>query len=152
LPITLFNVLLGTLLVIASAPLLLRRSLHEHETVPRPTLWAYVAGGVIGLLSGLTGMGGGVLLAPLLIYSRWSDTRTATGLSAAFIFLNSVVALLGHWSAGNGLPTHWMLYALGAVLGGAMGAHLGSRYFSVLVIRRLLGLILLAGGLRLIAV
>src|ERR1035437_9784797 len=73
LPITIFNEVLGTLLLIASVPLLLRIPLLKQDTSPPSVPTACFAGGVIGLLSGLTGMGGGVLLAPLLICCRWYD-------------------------------------------------------------------------------
>jgi len=150
LPPTLFNGALGALLIVASMPLLMRPQQSEHSTASPSVALAFLAGGLIGLLSGLTGMGGGILLAPLLIYCRWYDTRTTAGISGAFIFLNSVVALLGHLSTGRGMPTHWVLYALATVLGGFIGAQLGSRHLPVSVIHRLLGAILLLGGMKLI--
>lgn len=150
LPVVIFNAVLGTLLLIASIPLLLRRSRLEQGFTPPSLPWACLAGGVIGFLSGLTGMGGGILLAPLLIYCRWSDTQTAAGISAAFILLNSVIALAGFCSAGNSLPTEWFFYALAAVSGGAIGAQLGSRHLPVPVIHRLLGTILFLAGVKLL--
>jgi uncharacterized membrane protein YfcA len=145
----LFNGVLGSLLVIASISLLLRRPQPEQATVAPSVPWVLLTGGVIGLLSGLTGMGGGILLAPMLIYCRWYDTRTIAGISGAFIFLNSIVALLGLFWAGQSLPMHWGLYALAAVSGGFIGAQLGSRSIPVPIIHRLLGAILLLGGLKL---
>jgi uncharacterized protein len=142
-----FNGVLGSLLLIASLPLLLRHPQPEQGSTPPSIPLALLTGSVIGLLSGLTGMGGGILLAPMLIYCRWYDARTIAGISGAFIFLNSIVALLGLFFAGQRLPMHWVLYALAAVSGGFIGARLGSRYISVPVIHRLLGAILLLGYL-----
>lgn len=150
LPATTFNLVLGVLLVIASWPFLFRRKGPEPETVPPPPPLAMAAGAAIGLLSGLTGMGGGVLLAPVLIHCGWCGTRAAAGVSSGFILLNSVVALAGYWSAGHALPAQLPLYAVAAVLGGAFGAQLGARHLSVPAIHRLLGVVLLVAGIRLV--
>lgn len=151
LPLSFFNVILGSLLLIAGIPLIRKKvkTLESQISPPHPAI-GMLAGGTIGLLSGLTGMGGGVLLAPLLLYCRWCDTRTTAGFSSSFILLNSLVALVGHWSAGAGLPAEWSYYALAAVFGGALGAELGCRYLSEATIRRLLGAILVLAGCRLI--
>lgn len=150
LPAGVFDLLLGVLLVVAAMPLLLRRPGPQIAPRPVPRLWAIAAGGCIGLVSGLTGMGGGVLLAPLLLYLHWASARTAAAMSAVFILINSAMALLGHVTVAERLPAHLIWFALAAVGGGYLGAHLGSKHFSAVMIRRLLGVTLLIAGLKLV--
>jgi uncharacterized protein len=152
LPFRSFNLILGALLLIAGLPMIGRRRPHgiTAPRAPHPLL-AMSAGGTIGLLSGLTGMGGGVLLSPLLLYCRWCHVREASGFASTFILLNSLVALAGYWTTGSALPADWSLLALSAVFGGAIGAELGCRYLSEAAICRLLGVVLVIAGARLIA-
>lgn len=150
LPVAVFNRLLGVLLLLAGVPFF-RGKAPDSATISPPSLPSAMAvGGAIGLLSGLTGMGGGVLLTPLLLYRRWAEVRTAAALSAVFIFINSLVALLGRLSASPQLPPELPWLALAAVLGGALGAQLGSRWLAAEVIVRILGVTLVIAGLRLL--
>lgn len=150
LPTPLFNRLLGSLLLVAALPLFLRRDRPELSVTPPRFPQALLAGGAIGLLSGLTGMGGGVLIAPLLIHRRWARPQTAAGLSSVFILINSAAALLGHLGASTDLPPHLPLLAVIAIGGGALGAQLGSVHLSATAIRRLLGSVLVLASLRLL--
>jgi len=152
LPAGVFNLVLGVLLLAAGLPFFMRKTGHEPHVVPLPCIPAVLAGGVIGLLSGLTGMGGGVLLAPLLLYCNWTSIRTAAAVSAVFIFVNSAMALLGHLTIAGQLPAELSWFALAAVLGGAIGAQLGNRHLPVGIIYRVLGAILMIAGLKLVCV
>lgn len=119
---------------------------------PVQTHWLLLAGAVLGLLSGLTGVGGGIFLSPLLLLLRWADTRTTAGVSAAFILLNSVAGLLGVlMSTAPTLPDALPLWALAAVIGGTIGAGYGSRRFNNSTLRRVLALVLAIAGLKMIA-
>ena len=150
LPVAVFNRLLGVLLLLAGVPFFRGKPPAPATISPPSAVGAMAAGGVIGLLSGLTGMGGGVLLTPLLLYRRWAEVRTAAALSAVFIFVNSLMALLGRLSAAPHLPADLPWLALAAVVGGALGAQLGSRWLPVAVIVRILGVTLVIAGLRLL--
>jgi uncharacterized membrane protein YfcA len=115
-----------------------------------PSFWILsLLGSGLGLVSGLTGTGGGIFLSPLALFLGWSRTRQTAAISAWFIFFNSAAGLLGGVSRLDplsGIPEPWsnpMLSLIGAaVLGGVLGSHLGSRRFSVVWIRRLLALTL----------
>lgn len=93
-------------------------------------LAALSTGGVVGLVSGLTGVGGGVFLAPVLIVVGWTTAKQAAGLSAPFIFVNSVVALAGTLWAGERITADFGLYALAAVAGAIAGVLIGHRFLS----------------------
>src|SRR5690606_35064194 len=117
-----------------------------------PRVVALAAGAVIGLLSGLTGVGGGIFLSPLLVLAGWADIRTAAGVSAAFILVNSGAGLLGQALQGAGLPPFLPVLAVAAVAGGWIGAELGSRRLPAPAIQRLLGVVLTVAGLKMLVV
>jgi uncharacterized protein len=123
-----------------------------------PVLWPFLLasvptayiGGYLTLPAGVFDLLLGVLLAPLLLYLHWASARTAAAMSAVFILINSAMALLGHVTVAERLPAHLIWFALAAVGGGYLGAHLGSKHFSAVMIRRLLGVTLLIAGLKLV--
>jgi uncharacterized membrane protein YfcA len=81
---------------------------------------------------------------------RWARTKTASAVSALFILVNSTAGLLGDITGTRQLPFFALPLTLCAVVGGSVGAHFGSRRFSPLIIKRLLGVVLIVAGLKLI--
>jgi uncharacterized membrane protein YfcA len=123
----------------------LTREIHS------PPLWAaIVAGAAIGFLSGLTGVGGGIFLSPLLLYTGWAETRSASGVAAPFILVNSIAGLLGHLSSVAHLPANIPVWGAAAVVGGWIGASYGSRRAPAPALRQLLSLVLVVAGAKLI--
>ena len=121
------------------------------EYAPRiPTGAAIGAGAAIGLLSGLTGTGGGVFLSPLLLFTGWAGLRETAGLSAVFILVNSVAGLLGHLAGMRFLPAALPLWMAAAGIGALVGTGIGSRKLPPPALRRLLALVLLLGAARLV--
>jgi uncharacterized protein len=102
------------------------------------------------LLSGLTGTGGGIFLSPLLMFMGWAETRQASGLSAAFILVNSAAGLLGNVSSVGALPNSILILAPAAMVGGWIGAGYGSKNMASTNLRRLLAVVLIIAGLKLI--
>jgi uncharacterized membrane protein YfcA len=116
-----------------------------------PPLWAAIMTGLaIGFLSGLTGVGGGIFLSPLILYAGWAETRATSGLAAPFILVNSIAGLLGHFSSVSQLPANIPIWGAAAVLGGWIGASYGSRRAPAPVLRQLLSLVLIVAGTKLI--
>ena len=109
-----------------------------------------VAGAAIGLLAGLTGTGGGIFLTPLLVLAGWTGTRDASGLSGAFILVNSVAGLAGLLTGGVSLPAALPAWIAAVAAGGLIGAWLGAARFSVLMLRRALALILVLAAAKLV--
>jgi hypothetical protein len=67
------------------------------------------------LLSGLTGLGGGMFLSPLLLFFKWSETKAISGVAVAFILVNSISGLFGILLKSPILPSalhYWMLAAV----------------------------------------
>lgn len=118
---------------------------------PPSRLVLLAAGSGLGLLSGLTGVGGGIFLSPLLLLNRWAETKIVSGTSAAFILVNSISGLIGvATSASTSISTALPVWALAALAGGYIGAELGSRRLANPTIRRLLALVLLIAGVKMI--
>jgi uncharacterized membrane protein YfcA len=101
-------------------------------------------------LSGLTGVGGGVFLAPTLIWLGWASPRQAATLSSPFILANSALALIGVLFVGQLPSPHSSLYAIAALIGAAVGTAVGLRWLSQTATRLVLAAILLAAGIQLV--
>lgn len=108
------------------------------------------SGGAIGLLSGLTGTGGGIYLGPLLVLTGWVSAGMLSGTTAAFNLVNSGAALAGNLINVGSLPAAFPVWAVAALAGGYIGATTGSRRLGGMTTQRLLGVILMIAGLRLL--
>jgi len=123
----------------------------EPHRIGLPRLPAMlVSGAGIGFLSGLTGVGGGIFLSPLMLLFAWAETRVVSGVAAAFILVNSISGMLGQLAKGATLPPALPLWALAALIGGLIGAELGSRRLGKPALKRLLAVVLLVAGLKML--
>lgn len=150
-PLSAYIPLLGAVLIAAGFSLLTHRGAIDDFALRPPRVGlALVAGAVLGLLAGLTGIGGGVFLSPLLLFLRWVPVKTTGGIAAAFIVLNSLAGLAGLGSRMTGVE--WRLFALALPAGGAalLGTHLGARRWSATAFGRVLALVLVFAGGRLL--
>jgi uncharacterized membrane protein YfcA len=151
----LYKKLVGLVLLFAAAGMALTaRRAAEADTgraKPHvPTVPAVGIGAAIGLLSGLTGTGGGIFLSPVLLFAGWAETRAASGLAAPFILGNSIAGLAGNVSRLASVPSTPPLW-IGAVLVGAViGSELGNRRLPTLFLRRALSVVLIIAGFKLI--
>ena len=157
LPPASYQTLLGLVLVVAAAGVFRTARLAEIDDAswqPRNIPWlpALLAGAVIGTLSGLTGTGGAIFLTPLLLFMHWARTRDASGISVAFVWINSVLGLAGVWKATSTLPPALPYWLLVVALGALIGTQLGIRKVPVRGLRYLLTVVLLiAAGKLLLA-
>lgn len=123
----------------------------QRTELRSPPLWAVVvAGATIGFVSGLIGVGGGIFLTPLILFCRWSDTKTAAAVSAPFIVVNSAAGLLGHAGSLHNLPATWPWLALAAAAGGLLGSRWGSHLARPAQLRPALALVLLVASVKLV--
>jgi hypothetical protein len=131
------------------------RSAHQHERalVNAPSIaLRLMVGAALGFLSGLTGVGGGIFLSPLLLLLGWAPIRKISGISAAFILVNSIAGLLGVMQNKFTIPTALPWWAMAAVVGGWIGAEYGSRRFGNPAIKKLLALVLAIAGVKMMLV
>ncbi len=152
LPGQFYRPLVGVILIIAGIRFLLPQQLTTNQEPRDPPIIAGIAfGALVGLLSGLTGTGGGIFLSPILLFAGWSDTRTASGVAAVFILCNSIAGLLGNLAIVKALPADLAIYAPAVVLGAVIGTTFGIR-FAVPTILKALGAVLIIAGCKLIGV
>jgi len=148
----LYFLLTGLLLIVAAIILVAKRT---RKCVDEPRVEASLATTVIGagagLLSGVSGVGGGVFVAPLLITLGIASARRTAGVSAPFILANSVVGFVGTFLAGQRVTSEVGWYAAAAMLGSIAGTTIGLRWMSDRSTRFVLAAILLVGGLRLLS-
>ena len=140
----------GVVLLLAGAATILRRHLAAAPDRETPLWGAVIAGAYVGLISGLTGVGGGVVLAPMLIALRWASPKQTAALSAPFILANSIVGSVGVSLAGQLPSSHLVLYAAAALGGAVVGTAIGLRWLSQTATRFVLAGILLAAGVQLL--
>jgi uncharacterized protein len=110
---------------------------------------AFLAGMVIGFLSGIIGIGGGILLSPLLLLLRWSTAHEAAAISALFILVNSAAGLLGLKDLSPLGEPQLIGWLIAAVTGGLVGAWLGAARSSDLRLRQVLAVVLLFASFKL---
>ena len=152
LPGQFYRPLVGTILIVAGVRFLWPKESTTNQELRDPPIAAGIVLGVlVGLLSGLTGTGGGIFLSPILLFAGWSDTRTASGVAAVFILCNSIAGLLGNVAIVKALPADLPIYAAAVLLGAVIGTTLGIR-FAVPAILKALGAVLIIAGAKLIGV
>ncbi len=128
-----YRAAVGAILMFAAVRLFLSAMKRDQpKTMRAPILVALTAGAAIGLLSGLTGTGGGIFLSPLLLLAHWAEVRECAGVSAAFVLINSIAGLAGNLASVNHLPEQLSYLVIAAVCGGIIGSELGSRHLRLL--------------------
>ena len=150
LPVPVYKSIVGLVLLYSAVRLFFSAGTADtRKATPVPIWIALLLGAAIGLLSGLTGVGGGIFLSPILLLVGWAKTKETSGVAAAFILVNSVAGLLGHISAVSYVPPDITYWAPAALIGGWIGTELGTRFLPVTGIRRWLSVVLVLAGLKL---
>jgi hypothetical protein len=150
-----YKILVGVVLLYAAVQLWRSgKSGEEMRAVREPPLgWAMAIGAAMGLLAGLTGVGGGIFLSPLLLMLGWAGTKQTSAVAAPFILVNSIAGLAAVFVArGATLPTYVWILAAAVLVGGWLGAEYGSRRFANPVVRRVLAVVLALAGGKMISV
>ncbi len=150
-PGNLYRPLVGAALLLAALRFFhtARRSDYSPHPAPPPFALAGI-GAALGLLSGMTGIGGGVFLSPLLIFLRWASVQITSGVAAAFILVNSAAGLAGQLTRTVTLSPWMALWAVAAITGGYAGAALGSRRLQAPAMQRLLGVVLMIAAVKML--
>jgi uncharacterized membrane protein YfcA len=150
LPTTAYKIVVGLVLLYAAWQLwwTARRGEELRPAREIPIAVAFLIGGALGVLSGLTGVGGGIFLSPLLLLLGWAGTKQTSAVAAPFILVNSLAALAAGLVKNPEMPPDYVgAFAVLVLVGGWLGAEYGSRRFANPVVRRVLAVVLaLAGG------
>jgi uncharacterized membrane protein YfcA len=150
-----YKVLVGVVLLYAAWQLWHSVRAGDEMREPRepPLGWAMLIGAAMGLLAGLTGVGGGIFLSPLLLMLGWAGTKQTSAVAAPFILVNSIAGLAAIVLAKSAaLPSYVAILAPAVLVGGWLGAEYGSRRFANPVVRRMLAVVLALAGGKMIAV
>lgn len=153
LPEDVFRPLIGAVLIFAAVMLIIRGNRRDNKTVAShmPRLWiALTAGGILGLMAGLTGTGGGIFLSPLLIICGWAGPKRTAAVSIVFVLVNSIAGLGGVIAESPTLPSALPLYIVGAVLGGLLGSYFGARQLPGRGIKLLLSVVLIIAAIKML--
>ncbi|NSL21144.1 MULTISPECIES: sulfite exporter TauE/SafE family protein [Agrobacterium tumefaciens complex] len=126
------------------------RSAAAEVAVKPPFVAALATGAVIGFVSGTTGTGGGVFLAPIILSMRWATVREAAATTAVYNLINSGGALVGAYAVWDQIPSTLPIWLVAVAVGGSIGAYVGSRYLPDRWLRAILALLLLVSGVKLV--
>lgn len=152
LPDHVYRPLVGVVLLASACRLVFYREQETSQPRPLSVPLALCVGAGLGLLSGLTGVGGGIFLSPVLLLLHWGRTREVSAVAALFILANSAAGLLGHLSSLNAVPGFAPYLAVAALVGGLIGSTLGSCRLPVTGVIKALCLVLTVAGFKLIFV
>jgi uncharacterized protein len=149
LPTTVYKIILGATLILAAIRLAI--NLKSESEPKAPQIWiCLLIGAILGFVSGLVGVGGGIFLTPILLLMNWTETKKAAGISALFILVNSISGLFGNYAQVMQLSSVVFVWIVAAIIGGVIGATMGSYRFNSLTLRRVLAFGLLIAGAKLI--
>jgi uncharacterized membrane protein YfcA len=145
-----YKKILGLLLLIPIARFLFFSNIQADKLKSPDTFLSLLIGGGIGFLSGLIGIGGGIILSPVLLLLKWTDQKKAAAISALFIFVNSLSGLAGQLSRGIHFSAGMYGYVIVAFTGGLCGAYLGAIRFQQTILKNLLAVVLMMAAYKLL--
>ena len=148
-----YKVLVGVVLLYAAWQLWRsgRAGEEMRELSAPPVLWGMLIGAAMGFVAGLTGVGGGIFLSPLLLMLGWAGTKQTSAVAAPFILVNSLAGLAAiAISRSAALPGYTWFLVPAVLIGGWLGAEYGSRRFANPVVRRMLAVVLGLAGAKMV--
>ena len=147
---SMYRHILGILLLFAVLRLLGVFGYEKNEVRNVPLWQGIIVGGIIGFFSGLIGIGGGIILTPVILLFHWGRMKEAACVSALFIWVNSAAGLAGQFQAGVSFSTNSLLMILLALSGGTIGAYLGARHINSQRLKHVLALVLVLASAKLL--
>lgn len=144
-----YKIILATVLLFAIARLIGLLGKQKGGLKPVNIPLALLIGAFIGFLSGLIGIGGGIILSPVILLLGWADMKKSAAVSALFIFVNSISGLSGFLSKGGMLPISSVSLIAVVLIGGILGGYFGSKKMNTQMLRNILALVLLIAVFKL---
>lgn len=145
-----YKKILGLLLLIPIIRFLFFGNISIKDLKKSNTVLSLLIGAAIGFLSGLIGIGGGIILSPVLLLLKWSDMKQTAAISALFIFVNSLSGLTGQFTKGIHFSPDMYTYVAIAFTGGVCGAYFGSMRFKHSMLKYLLAVVLMVASYKLL--
>ena len=151
LPDVVYKSIVGVVLLYSAVRLFFSAATADANKTTIVPIWiALLVGGAIGLLSGLTGVGGGIFLSPVILLMHWAKAKETSAVAVTFILVNSIAGLMGHISALSYVPNNIIFWAPAALVGAWIGTELGTRVLPVAGVRRWLSIVLVLAGSKLL--
>ena len=151
LPPAYYKTAIGLILLFSAWRLLVIAARKTEAPVKPPSTGLSIGiGAALGLVSGLTGTGGGIFLSPLMILCNWADPKRVSAVAVVFILVNSASGLAGYWSEKGPPPIPAWSWLAAAAVGGVCGSYLGARRFNTRTLRRMLAVVLVIAGGKLV--
>lgn len=148
-----YNRILGMFLIIAALRLTGFFNLRTSDNIKELPVYAgLIIGSVLGLFSGMIGIGGGIILSPIILFFEWGSIKETAAVSALFIFVNSVSGLMGLGSSGLNLSSTFTWWILAALAGGITGSVWGSRFAKNVILKNVLALVIIIAAVKLILI
>jgi hypothetical protein len=145
-----YKTILGLFLIIPICRFLFFKNTDPKDMKPPNFYLSLLIGAVIGFISGMIGIGGGIILSPILLLLKWTNQKQTAAISALFIFVNSVAGLAGQYTKGIQFSTEMLGYVAVAFAGGLCGAYMGSIKFPQTVLKNLLAFVLMIAAWKLL--
>lgn len=146
----LYKKILGILLIIPIVRFLFFANIKVEEIKKSNFILSVLIGLIIGFLSGLIGIGGGIILSPVLLLLKWADMKQTAAISALFIFVNSMSGFIAQIIKGIDFSADMYAYVAIAFVGGLCGAYFGSLKFKQNILQYLLALVLIVASYKLL--
>ena len=149
---TIYKKILGVLLIFAILKMLNVFG-KESTKIKEIKIWqGLLVGGAIGFFSGLIGIGGGIILSPVILLLHWGNMKEAAAVSALFIWVNSVAAIIGQLSIGAVINKQSFFLVGIAIIGGFLGGYIGSKKINNQNLRYILAVVLITASIKLIMI
>lgn len=145
-----YKIILGIFLLIAIARMVFKPHNEISENKPINKSVAFGIGMFLGFFSGLIGIGGGIILSPIIILLKWGDLKQTAAVSAAFILVNSISGLIGQVSNGIRLAPEIGIMLAVAIIGGILGSYIGSSKATNKALRFALSFVLIFASIKLL--
>jgi uncharacterized membrane protein YfcA len=145
-----YKKILGILLIIPIIRFLFFANIKVEELKKSNIYLSLLIGAAIGFLSGLIGIGGGIILSPVLLLLKWADMKQTAAISALFIFVNSLSGLAGQLTKGIHFSADMYAYVAVAFAGGICGAYFGSLKFKSNILKYMLAVVLMVAAYKLL--
>jgi len=145
-----YKKILGILLIVPIIRFIFFANIKVEEIRKSNFILSVLVGAIIGFLSGLIGIGGGIILSPFLLLMKWADMKQTAAISALFIFVNSLSGFIAQLQKGIDFSTEMYLYVAVAFVGGLCGAYFGSLKFRQNILQYLLALVLIIASYKLL--
>ncbi len=149
---TTYKLILGVLLLATVARMLFIDTSSKTKSSSQHLWLSLIIGASIGFFSGMIGIGGGIILSPVILLLGWANLKETAAVSALFIWVNSISGMTGLMASGTEISKEVLIIAAFAVVGGLIGGYLGSKKLNNSALKYLLSVVLLLAAIKLLLV